>query len=129
MKLPAPTGTSEKAPFEKRKLMKQRILRGSVPTKGDDMTALNITTNDLTDPIRDPARVMDNDDIEKHGNVMSAKDVVKKTRRPRQQTGGTLVGYENVPSWPHEALLEPANDNEPRQLDLFYDYDNNGDAT
>ena len=72
-----------------------------------------------------------NDDIQRNmENVMGAEvDVVEEDTGPRQQTGGTVVGYENVPSWPHEALLEPANDNEPRQLDLFYDYDNNGDAT
>ena len=98
------------------------------------MTALNITTNDLTDPILESRNRVTayNDDIQRTmENVMKAEvDVVEEdTRDLISRLGATLVGYENVPSWPHEALLEAANDNEPRQLDLFYDYDNNGDVS
>jgi len=98
------------------------------------MTALNITTNDLTDPILESRNRVTayNDDIQRTmETVMSAEvDAVEEdTRKLVDLLKAALVSHEDIPDWAHDpANLEPANDNEPRQMDLFYDYDNTGET-
>lgn len=88
------------------------------------MTALNITTNDLTDPIAETRRQVTayNDNV---GDTLDhvfgggMDKVERETRDLIDALGATLVSYEEVPSWAHDE--EPANDNEPSQLELPFD--------
>lgn len=99
------------------------------------MTATNITTNDLTDPVLETRRKVSdyNDALGRTLDRVMGRDVdvvEEGTRKLVQILGGTVVSYEDIPEWAHDpALIEPVNDNQPQQLDLFYDYDNTGDET
>ena len=89
------------------------------------MTALNITTNDLTDPIAETRRQVTayNDNV---GQTLDqvfggGMDKVEAEVVDLIDTlGGTIVSYENIPDWAHDE--EAANDNRPQQLDLFDDF-------
>jgi hypothetical protein len=88
------------------------------------MTALNITTNDLTDPTAETRRRVEayNDNVGTTlDQVMGQNDdvVEGKTKTLVDYLGVTVVSNDNIPDWAHEE--EPANDNEPQQLDLFDD--------
>ena len=48
--------------------------------------------------------------------VLLKTQVEREARDLIDALGATLVSYENVPSWAHDE--EPANDNEPLQLEL-----------
>ena len=94
------------------------------------MTALNITTNDLTDPTAETRRRVEayNDNVGTTlDQVMGQNDdvVEEKTKDLADYLGATIVGYENIPDWVHEeaelARDEASNDNKPVQLDLFDD--------
>lgn len=85
------------------------------------MTALNITTNDLTDTIAETRRQVTayNDNVGEALDHVFGGGMDKVEREARDlidALGATLVSYEEVPSWAHDE--EPANDNEPLQLEL-----------
>ena len=90
------------------------------------MTAINFTENDLSNPDAEIRRQVHayNDNVGEmldgvFGGTMD--EVERRTRNLIEGLGGRVVGYSNVPDWPHEQFLaeEAANDNEPVQLDLF----------
>ena len=90
------------------------------------MTAINFTENDLSNPEAEVRRQTTayNDNVAEMLEGVFGKpiDVVEcMTRNLVEDLGGTVVGYSDVPDWPHEQFLaeEAANDNEPVQLDLF----------
>ena len=85
------------------------------------MTAMNITDNDLTNPEAETRRQVTayNDNVGEmldgvFGGTIDA--VERRSRNLIEDLGGTIVGYWDVPEWD-----DPANDNEPVQLDLFGD--------
>ena len=88
------------------------------------MTALNITTNDLTDPIAETRRQVTayNDNVGQTLDQVFGGGMDKVEREVVDlidSLGGTIVTYEDIPDWAHQQ--EPANDNEPLQLELPFD--------
>ena len=83
------------------------------------MTAINFTENDLSNPDAETRRQVHayNDNVGEmldgvFGGTIDA--VERRSRNLIEDLGGTVVGYGDVPEWD-----DPANDNEPVQLDLF----------
>ena len=90
------------------------------------MTATNFTENDLTNPVTNVNRRVQayNDNVSEmlDGVLDNTFDPIEQTTTDLiESLGGKVVGYSDVPDWPHEQFLaeEAANDNEPVQLDLF----------